>query len=391
MLRINIQAFCLDEDTATAVNDLSEERFLIRSAIKVTMGGHTKAMEDLNTGKTPDLIIVETTAKGDALFAELDALANVCEPETRLIIIGVDNDIELFRKLMQMGVSEYLLRPVTTAQLLETIVQIFKSDQTDRSARVIAAISASGGAGSSQMAYCLATELTAAYDSQAIVIDMDLFFGTSALAFNIQPQQTFIEVLTQANRLEMEMLERLLMQYNDRISILASPATLTTSMQISLETVNTLLTLVRQMTDYVIIDLPHRWDPWVQEILVDADEIILVAEPDLINFRDAKNMLEALATIRGKKSQPRLILNKVGKSTKTELSENNFKNTLHLAPDVLIPYDPNLFGSAMNNGDIISNINNKSKVALAIKELAALVSGNTAMVESKRKLFSFLK
>lgn len=391
ILRINIQAFCLNEDTVAAIKGLADERLLIRSAINVELGGHAKALEVLEAAKAPDLIIVETVARGDALYAELDALANVCEPGTRLLMIGVENDIVLFRELMKMGVSEYLLTPVTTAQLLESIVAAFQSDQTDRNARMIATIAASGGAGSSEVAYCLAAELTSTYDSEAIVIDMDVFFGTSALAFNIQPQQTVVDALTQSTRLEPEMLQRFLVRYDDKISVLAAPAALTANIQISTEAVNALLMLARQMTDYVIVDLPHRWDAWVQEILVNAEEVLLVTEPDLMNLRDAKNMLEVLSTKRGKNAPARLIFNKVGKSAKTELSDKNFKKTLHAEPEIMIPYDPHLFGSALNNGEIPSKMDEKSKVAIAIKALAALVSGKAPVEKPKKSLFSFLK
>jgi pilus assembly protein CpaE len=391
ILRINIQAFCLNQDTVDAIKGLAEERLLIRSTINAELGGHARALEVLESAKAPDLIIVETTAENDALFEELDALANMCEPGTRLLLIGVQNDIALFRELMNMGVSEYLLTPINTAQLLDSIVAAFHNDDTDRNARMIASIGASGGAGSSEIAYCLAVELASSYDSEVIIIDMDVFFGTSALAFNIQPQQTVVDALTQSNRLDPELLQRFLVEYDDKISILAAPAALTATVKITSEAVDALLTQVRQMTDYVIVDLPHRWDSWVQETLVNAEEVLLVTEPDLLNLRDAKNMLEVLSAKRGKNSPARLIFNKVGKSVKTELSNKNFKKTLNAEPEIMVPYDANLFGSALNNGEIPVNMDEKSKVSLAIKELAALVSGKAPVEKPKKKLFSFLK
>lgn len=391
ILRINIQAFCLNQDTVDAVEGLAEERLLIRSTINAELGGHARALEALETAKAPDLIIVETTAENDALFEELDTLANMCEPGTRLLLIGVQNDIALFRELMTMGVSEYLLTPTSTAQLLDSITAAFHNDDTDRNARMIATIAACGGAGSSEIAYCLAAELASTYDSEVIVVDMDVFFGTSALAFNIQPQQTVVDALTQSNRLDPELLQRFLVEYDDKISILAAPAALTATVNITNEAMDALLTQVRQMTDYVIVDLPHRWDSWVQETLVNAEEVLLVTEPDLLNLRDAKNMLEVLSTKRGKSSPARLIFNKVGKSVKTELSTKNFKKTVNAEPEIMVPYDPNLFGSTLNNGEIPVNMDEKSKVSLAIKELAALVSGKAPVEKPKKKLFPFLK
>ncbi|MBL4719522.1 MAG: AAA family ATPase [Alphaproteobacteria bacterium] len=391
ILRINIQAFCLNEDTVAAILALADERLLIRSSINAELGGSVRALEALETTKTPDLIIVETAAEGEALFAELDSLANVCEPGTRVILIGIQNDIALFRELMKMGVSEYMVTPIETSQLLEAIVQSFQGDKTDRSARMIASIAACGGAGSSEVAYCLASELSTTYDSEVIIVDMDIFFGTSALAFNLQPQQTIVDALTQFNRLDPELLERFLVDVNDKISILAAPAALTANIQISAEAVDAVLSLARQMTDFVIVDLPHRWDPWVLDVLVNAEEVILVTEPDLMNLRDAKNMLELLSTKRGKNSPARLVFNKVGKSSKTELSGSNFKKMLKVEPEILIPYDPGLFGAALNNGEIPVTMNEKSKVASAIKDLAALVSGKTPVEKPKKKLFSFFK
>lgn len=374
-----------------AVEGLSDERLLIRSTIKAQTGGVPAALENLGQQKSPDLIIVETDAQGDALFDELEELANVCDPGVRLLLIGSQNDILLFRDLMKMGVSEYLLAPVTTAQLLESTVEAFRDDDKDRNGRMLAVLGARGGAGSSDIAHNLAVELQKDYGGEVILVDLDLFFGTAALAFNVQPQQTVLDALTQHSRLDAALLNRFLVKVDDHISLLASPANLNNNFNMTPEAVDALLTLVRQMADFIVIDLPHQWDGWVQDVLVNADEVILVTQPDLASLRDTKNILEALSSKRGRNAPAKMVFNQMGRTKKTELSESNFKKTLNVSPSATVPYEPALFGTALNNGDIVVNMKGNSKIASAMKGLAGLVSGREAVANEKRGVFSFIK
>ncbi len=386
ILRIPIGAFLLNQDSVSAVEAMKEDRFFFRSTIEIYEGGIDAASVYLGDKKTPTLLIVETTAKKDKMFKQLEALANVCDPETRLILIGEENDILLFRTLIAEGVSDYLIHPVTEEALKDSVAKVFSDAESDADGRVIAFMGLTGGTGSSVISHNVAHELSTIYDEQVIVVDLDIAYGTAALNYNMQPRQTVVDALTQSHEIDPAMLNQFFMELDETdLSILASPASLSTGMQITTEPVEALMRVVKPMAEFIVIDLPHVWDGWVNDVVAAADEVVMVCRPDLTNLRNAKNVLEFLGPKRGVDAPTRLILNQVGAAKRSDLSSKDFKDALALEPALSIAYDPEAFGLALNNGEMMSKASKKSKATEGIINLAKIVSGREKADEKEKK------
>jgi pilus assembly protein CpaE len=162
-------------------------------------------------------------------------------------------------------------------------------------------------------------------------------------------------------------------------------------MQVAPETLDQLLNVVKQMAEFIVLDVPHMWDPWINDVLAAADDLVLISRPDLTNLRNAKNMLEFLGPKRGDDSPTRLVLNQTGAAKRSELSAKDFKDALAMEPALSIPYDPEAFGRALNNGEMMSKASAKSKATDAIIELAKLASGREVAAEEGKIGFSFFK
>jgi len=386
ILRIPIGAFLLNQDSKAAVESLKQDGLFFRCTIEAHDGGIEAAATYFADQRTPTLLIVETAAQQDRMFEQLEALANVCDPDVKLVLIGAQNDIELFRTLIRSGVSDYLITPVTADQLKASVSKIFEGGSGGRLGRVIAFAGMTGGVGSSVIAHNAAHEMSVHYDEQAIVVDLDIAYGTAALDYNMQPRQTIVDALTQAGRLDAGLLGQYLMEFGEtKLSVLASPASLGTGLQITPEALDAVITVVKPMAEFIVLDLPHAWDPWVNDVLAGADEVVLVSRPDLTNLRNAKNMIEYLGPKRGNNSPTRLVLNQTGAAKRTELSSGDFKDQLAMEPSLSIPYDPEAFGRALNNGEMMSKASAKSKATEAIIELAKIVSGREASEEDGKK------
>lgn len=391
ILRIPIAAFLVNQDSKAAVESLKEDRLFFRCTIEAHDGGIEAATTYLGDQRTPTLLIVETGAQQEQMFQQLEALANVCDPDAKVILIGAQNDIGLFRTLIREGISDYLITPVTTDHLKDSVSKIFEGGSGGKLGRVIAFAGMTGGVGSSVIAHNAAHEMSTHYDEQAIVVDLDIAYGTAALDYNMQPRQTIVDALTQSARLDAGLLGQFLMEFAEtKLSVLASPASLSTGLQISPEPLDAVITVVKPMADFIVLDLPHLWDPWVNDLLAAADEVVLVCRPDLTNLRNAKNMVEYLGPKRGDDSPTRLILNQTGAAKRTELSAGDFRDQLALEPALTIPYDPEAFGRALNNGEMMSKASAKSKATEAIVELSKIVSGREVPEEEKKGL-SFFK
>ncbi len=392
LLRLSIGAFPLSQETADAVEALKGDRAFLRSSFDIQQGGIDRAATYLLDRPTPPLLIVEVREHGEAMYEKLYRLANVCDPNTMVILIGVQNDIGIFRSLLHEGISDYLLAPVTSGQLRDSIADLFKGASTGETGRVIAFTGVSGGVGSSVVAHNTAYEIARKFEQSVIVVDLDIPYGTAGLNFNLQPRQTIVDALSQVNRLDEAFLEQFLMDVDDNISVLASPAMLGTGLELSAAALTAMMKHVKRLADFIILDVPHIWESWVAETLLYADELVIMARPDLINLRNAKNLVEFLGSKRGTDSLTRLVFNQTGAAKKTGLSEKDFKDAIAMVPSLSIPYDPEAFGTALNNGEMMSKASKKSKATQAIMELAKIVSGLEKTGENEKKsLLSFFK
>lgn len=375
ILRINIGAFVLTDAVRDAVNSLTQDRLFLRSTVAVQDGGMQAALDFLSQRSTPELLIIETTAEDDALFNELNALADVCQPGTRVVLIGAENDINLFKTLLEQGVSQYFLRTVSGEELKTAILDAFADKSMNAKSRTIAFTGMRGGVGSSVLAHNVASELAELYDEDVIIVDLDIPYGTAALSYNLQPNQTIADAIAQAGSIDEMMLTRFMESGGKNVSLLCAPGNLNSGVEITPHALEAVLSIVKQMASYVVLDIPHMWNAWVQDMVVDADDTVIVGIPDLYNLRDGKNLVEFLAPNRGLEAPTRVILNRVGELKQGALTEKEFNDVLGMAPALSIPFDGDAFATAMNNGEMLKKAAKKSEAVHCIETLAKMVSG----------------
>ena len=373
---------------------MQEDRRVARSRILVDDGGIAGAVKFLGENETPQLLIVESMDTGDALFQALEGLANVCSPGAQVVLIGGVNDIALYKQLMDVGISEYCCGPVDAAQLIAVIERIFSDADSRNLGRVIAFIGARGGVGSSTLAANTAHLLGQQFQDSVVLVDLDLPFGTAALSLNLQPRQNIAEALADPNRLDDVLMERFMLKYDDHLSVVAAPAVLEGNANIDLVSFEILVKILQQMASFVVLDLPHQWPSWMPEVLFDANEVVATAGLDLACLRDVKNMFDNLAPKRGVDAPTRLVFNRVGAAKKTELSPSDFEEPAKVKPSAQIAFDPVLFGTALNNGEMLAEVNKSSRVVKELTNLANIVSARPSVSKISTKggaLTSFLR
>ncbi|HUO98441.1 MAG TPA: pilus assembly protein CpaE [Rhizomicrobium sp.] len=390
--RISIHAFCEFPDTGASLQRAGADRRLAKATLTVQLGGIGAAVEHYSAQVTPNLLIVETRLGGHEALAELDRLAEVCDPASKVVVIGRVNDVELYRELMRRGASEYLVAPLDPLHLIEVVSSLYADPQGRPIGRVIAFMGARGGVGSSTFCHnagwCVAEE----FHINTTIVDLDLPFGTVALDFNDEPGQSVADALTAPERLDDVLLERVLLKRGDYLSLFASPASLERDFEVSLEAYESVLDAVRQSSPCVLVDLPRHWAPWVKQTLIGADEIVLVASPELASLRNTKNLVEHLRHNRPNDVPPRLILNKVGMAKRPEIPVKDFAETVGIEPALVVSYDPLLFGQAANNGQMLAELGQKSPVVDGIRNLAGLITGRKIAAKAEAKsILSFLQ
>jgi pilus assembly protein CpaE len=384
--RVSIQAFCETQEIAGIVNSAIADRRMAKAHMKQNMGGAHAAVEAFRSAPTPNVIVLEATADRGALVAQLDELAQYCDAGTKVIVIGKTNDIVLYRQLIARGVSEYLVAPFSVIEFVQVVSNLFKTPGAKPLGRVIATIGAKGGVGASTIAHNLAWSLATTMEMATIIADFDLAFGTAGLDYNQDPPQGVAEAVFAPERVDSTLVDRLLSKCGDNLSLLAAPATLDRLLDFSDGSFDSLIDAMRASTPWIVIDLPHVWSAWARRVLVSADEVIVVASPDLANLRNAKNLIDNIKTARPHDYPPRLVINGVGMNRRPEIAVADFSKTVEVEPIAIIPHDPKLFGAAANNGQMIAEIEPKGRTAEIFADLGGQIAGRGESRKAKRSL-----
>lgn len=386
--RITIQAFCETSETAAMIEGAGLDRRMQKAQVKVRMGGGAAAVEAYRHAPTPNVIILETQGARSKPVECLDALAEVCDAGTRVLVIGHLNDVVLYRQLIQRGVSDYLMAPVEPLALIAAISDLFTAPGVKPVGRTVAVYGVKGGIGASSVAHNFAWAVAKSQGVQTVIADLDIAFGTASLNFNQDPPQGIAEAVFAPERLDSALVERLLSKCSDNLSLLSAPASLDRTIDLSEPAFDALIEHLRAGVPCVVLDVPHHWSAWTKRVLTAADEILIVAGPDLACLRNTKNLLTALKHGRPNDRPPRVLLNGVGMPKRPEIGAAEFAKALEAPVSATIPFEPALFGTAANNGQMIAEVQAGSKVAELFNELAAATLGRP---ETRRGRASLLE
>jgi pilus assembly protein CpaE len=374
----------LGADTRTALEQAVSDRRLAKARPKFLDGGIPAAIVQYQAEPSPALLIVETHDAPAKIFDELDRLAEVCQGGTNLIVLGQHNDVMLYRQLTRRGVREYIPLPVEPTHLTESIAAIATDPQDANLGRLIAFIGASGGAGSSTVSNNLAWCLGKQFDSEVTLVDLDFVFGTVALDFNMESEQSSASALAQADRLDDVLLDRFLAKYNDNLALLTAPGDAQAAGEVDNASLERLLTILRRNASWVLLDLPHFWGGWVRHVLDTADEIVVTAVPTLTSLRNTKSLCDALNAKRRNDAPVRVVLNRIGGHPKTDLPLKDFVNALGSPPTITLPHDPGIFAAAANAGRMLGETQKSQRVMEPLNQIAALVSGRERIEKRRR-------
>lgn len=388
--RIGIDAFCDRPEILEALAQAGKDRRLAKAMLHLEPGGVTAAMERLSVQASPNLLILDIKADPASVLRDLDRLAPMVDPSTKVIVVGGANDIALYRELMRRGISEYLVSPVRPLQFIESIANLFVDPERPFTGRAFAVAGVRGGVGASTIAHNIAYAFAERLNTNTILVDLDLSFGTVALDFNQDSSSGISEALHSPDRIDEVFLERLLLKQTERLSLFTAPATLEQDYAFETASCDLVLERIRRIAPMSVLDVPHVWSPWVKQTLLSSSEVILVATPDLGALRNCKNLVDLLRAARPHDPPPTLVLNQVGMPKRPEVPIKDFTDALGLQPAVIIPFDPAVFGAAANNGQMLFESAPTSKAALAIDDLVRALTGREPATRPRAGLLSRL-
>ena len=291
------------------------------------------------------------------------------------MVLGHINDVVLYRELKNFGVSEYLVLPVRGQIIVDAISDIFIASDAEPIGRSVAFISAKGGAGSSTIAHNSAWAVAKNIMQDVLIIDMDLAFGTAGLNFNQDPSTGIADALFASETLDDVMLDRIMSKAANHVNLLTASCNLDQTYDLDERDFENVVELSQQSVPLVILDIPHIWSAWVKYTLSMADDIVIVAEPDLANLRNAKNIIDLLKSLRPSEQEPILIINKVAIPKRPEIAPQEFANSVECELFGEIAFDSSAFGVAANNGQMIAEVARNHKANEVFNKIGNRISG----------------
>ena len=347
---------------------------------KCHKGGLRNAVQSLSITASPNILMVDLSESGDPL-SDINALAEVCEPGTVVIAVGQVNDVRLYRDLLASGIQDYLLKPLSSGQVRDALVNaqaIFaapKNQDVSAAKRHIstAVIGTRGGVGASTLATSLAWLFSADDKMPTALLDLDVHFGTGALALDLEPGRGLTDAIENPGRIDGLFIERAMIRANDHLAILSAEAPMNSPLMTDGAAFVQLEEEFRQAFDMTVIDLPRNMLINFPHLLADVNVVLLVTEMTLASARDAIRILSWLKA-NAAHVQPIVIANKVQPGV-AEISKADFEASIERKIGFSIPYDIKAASNAAKLGQTFADANRSSKAGTVMRDISKAVLG----------------
>jgi pilus assembly protein CpaE len=347
---------------------------------KCNKGGLRNAVQSLSVSASPAILMVDLSESGDPLN-DINALAEVCEPGTVVIAIGQVNDVRLYRDLLASGIHDYLLKPLSPQQVHDALNQALavfmspKGGDGDSARRHVstAIVGTRGGVGASTLATSLAWLFSEAHKSPTALLDLDVHFGTGALALDLEPGRGLTDAIENPSRIDPLFIERAMVRAGDNLSILSAEAPINQPLMTDGAAFVQLEDEFRQAFEMTVIDLPRNMLINFPQLLADVNLVLLTCEFTLASARDTIRILSWLKA-NAAHAHPMIVANKVQPSL-AEISKSDFEASIERKVDFVVPYDIKAASNAAKLGQVFVDANRSSKATAAIRQIAERVIG----------------
>lgn len=376
-----VHAWLTDADSEAVVRRVAGHMML--PGFEVQRGTIADAEKRLRTERSPAVLVVDVSGI-DRVLDAVQALSDVCEPQLQVVVVGEVNDVGLFRRLLAMGVADYLFKPLTAEILEATILRVSGGNARGPDARLgklVAVRGGRGGVGASSIAANLASYLSEQASRRVVLLDLDVATGAQALMLGVAPNSGLSDALAEPGRIDDLFIERATISVGNRLDLLASEMAASGSSPVQVpggpvnaEAAEALLGRLQRAYHYVVMDIPQAGRAHVAALEATAQVQIVVADGTLLSARDAGRAHRA-ADAQGQR--PIVVHNKAGRPG--DLADADFAAALGTDPATRIPFLPQAFGQAVNLGRPAWPHDARAEQAFAL--LARELSGQSVLVK----------
>jgi pilus assembly protein CpaE len=333
-------------------------------------------------------VVVADVDAGDE--AELQALERImARIGSWPPVVAVTRSFEgtVARRLMQMRVADFLVKPVTPVELVRTCARVAKTPTTAETteAQIFTFLPAVGGAGVTTLAVQTAMLLLnsgARGKNTTCLVDLDFQHGACADYLDIEPRLNLNEIEPRPERLDRQLLEVMLSQHPSGLAVIAAPNRPAEMRSFDPNVVTRLLDLVSSHFDYVVFDMPRTWFSWTDSVLLGSNRLFIVSETTVPGLRQARQLVGAIRERLGDGPKPQVIINRfVQKMFSSGLRRSDIEQAIGDAFLACIPNDYGLVREAIDRGVPLEEVRKGNKITLQLKKLIVPQSQSAAAKE----------
>ncbi len=345
---------------------------------KCNKGGLRNAIQSLSVSASPNILLVDLSESGDPLN-DINALAEVCEPGTVVVAIGQVNDVRLYRDLLASGIHDYLLKPLSAGALRDALngaQAVFaapkSSDGENAKTHVsTAVVGTRGGVGASTLATSLSWLFATQQNMPTALLDLDIHFGTGALALDLEPGRGLTDAIDNPSRIDGLFIERAMIRAHDNLAILSAEAPINSPLMTDGAAFLQLEEEFRHAFEMTMIDMPRSMLINFPHLLSNVNVVAVTTEMTLASARDTIRILSWLKT-NAAHAMPIVVANKVQPGTQ-EITRSDFEASIERSIDFSIPYDAKGAANAAKLGKPFVEANPGAKATQQINALASRI------------------
>jgi pilus assembly protein CpaE len=331
----------------------------------------------------PNYIVIDIGSRGIETIPEIDQLAEYCVENTKVVVVGSQNDLNLYRQLLQRGVAEYFIKPFNVRDLKEALLrnatEVTKSGGVSADGKIISFMSAASGDGATTVALNVAYQLAKEHKQKTLIVDMDYQFGMIARNLDLVANYGLKELYEHPEgAIDLTLIEKTVINYRDNLGIISSPKALRYFPVITANMIGNLLYTLRTKYKYIVLDLPHTWSDWVVSTLKEVDHNYLVSQLWIKSATHASRFLDAIQVNGIPATKTSLVVNRSGSKFKEAVSPADFATACKKKIAHYISNDSKTVITAENQGKTAVEIGNSAvnkqflEIANAIMALKSL-------------------
>lgn len=390
-------AFASDVDSVTQLQQFAASHGWANASIH--QGDIDTAVEHLKTSRSPGVLLVEVKS-AESAPAAFDRLADVCEPGVKVLVTGTINEYSFYCWLVDMGISSYLLKPLTPAALENAyrkatevpIAHVAAPVVESEKGKVISVVGARGGVGASTLAVNLAWLLAHKFQQKTALLDFDPQLGTVALALDLEPGRGLRDALEKPERIDSLFMDRVMVKLDDHLSILSTEEGIEEHIAPTEAAAEALFKQTRPKYSHIVVDVPRALNPYTRYALGHADYVICVTELSLMGLRESLRYLEYCRDVL-KVPAPIFVANRVGVAGKHQMPQSEFEKGLGAKIEFTVPLVLEAH-AASTAGQVLVETSKNSPAVKALHALAAHFVPEAVDAKAQAKtggVFSFLK